>query len=343
MPELPRRDLDHILERTGRIWPEFREARVFITGVTGFIGSWLLESLVHADRTLKLGIAVTALVRNRERFEAQLPHLAAVPGVRVCVGDVRTAVLPSGPFTHMVHCASAASPQMNAEQPDAVSDLIVGGSRRMIELAESQKGARFLQMSSGSVYGPQPASLERIPETFAGEADRADPSQRFGADKLTAERRGVLSVNAGVGFVAARAFATVGPRIPLDGQFAIGNFLADALAGRPVEIRGDGTPVRSWLHAADLTAWSWTILARGEQGAAYNVGSDEALSLGDAAARVAALATPPVQVVRREEPRAGEPASRFVPDVTRAREELGLDAWIPFDEAVRRTWEWYRQ
>ena len=341
--ELPRRDLDHVLDHTRHIWPEFRDGRVFITGGTGFVGSWMLETLLYAERTLKLGVRVTVLARARDTFASRFPHLADAPGLCLHVGDVRVVDPPTHAFTHFVHCASAATPRMNAERPEEVLDLIENGSRRMVEAAEAEKGSRFLQMSSGSVYGPQPTSVSNIPESFTGEADPADPAQRFGAAKLVAERRGALAVEKGVRFVSARAFGLVGPRLPLDGPFAIGNFLGDALAGRMADIHGDGTPVRSWMHAADLAAWCWTLLARGTPGSAYNVGSEEPLAIAEAAAQVAALAVPPVPVVRRRNPVQGVVASRYVPDVTRAREELGLDVWIPFDAAIRRTWEWLRQ
>lgn len=320
-----------------------RDARVFITGAGGFVGSWLLESLLHADRAHGLGIRVIALARDPAAFAGRLPHLAAAPAVATLRGDVRQAIATNRGFTHVVHCASAAPPEENAARPDDVVDLIETGTARVIELARRFSGARFLQMSSGSVYGQQPPELEMIPESHPGEASSEVPAERFGAAKRSAERLGASAAGTGVRAVAARAFGLVGPRLPLNGQFAIGNFLRDAAAGRAIAVRGDGTPIRSWLHAADLAAWCWTILAMGGTGTAYNVGSDDAISIGEAARRVGALAEPPlpVSVARTADP--GMPRSRFVPDITRARTELGLDVWIPLDDALKRTWDWVRQ
>jgi dTDP-glucose 4,6-dehydratase len=339
---LPAADLRHVLDHTRDLWEDYRGARLFLTGVTGFVGSWLLETLVYAETTLSLGLRTTVLVRDRAAFESRLPHLAHSPLVRVQVGDVRVADPPTQAFSHIVHCASASPPQLNDERPGEVEDIIARGSERMVEEAESGNGVRLLQMGSGSVYGPQPPSVERIGEAYAGEADASAPAQRFGAAKRRAERRGEASVARGVGFVSVRAFALVGPRLPLNGQFAIGNFLGDALAGRPIALTGDGSPVRSWMHAADLAAWCWTLLARGEPGHAYNAGSEEALSLWDAAQHIAALHEPPLPVSRVAPPEPSRAPSRYVPSIARARDELGLDAWIPFDDAIRRTWDWLR-
>ena len=340
VPRLAESDLDELLDRTRHVWPDLRGARIFLTGGGGFVGSWLLESLVRANDRLSLDIKVTVLVRDRAVFEGRLPHLAAASGVRLHVGDVRVADPPAHAFTHYVHCASASPAVMNAERPDEVAEIIERGSERMIEEAESGKGCRFLQVSSGSVYGPQPADLDRIAESFARTASDSDPAQRFGAAKRRAEQRGMASVARGVEYVVARMFAVVGPRLPLDGQFAIGNFLGDALGRRPIRLLGDGSPVRSWLYGADMAAWCWTLLARGRPGAAYNVGSEEAVTLWDAAQTVAQLPSPPVAVERGPAGDPARPPSRLVPSIDLARREFGLDAWVKLDDALRRTWSW---
>lgn len=342
MPRLSEADLTHVLDHTRDVWGELRGARLFITGASGFVGSWLLETLLHANDELKLGIGVTALVRDRDQFTRRFPHLTAHGALSFHLGDVREVRLPAHTFTHFVHSASASPPGMNADQPGEVTDIIERGTERVVEEAEAVNGARFLQVSSGSVYGVQPPDVVRIEESFNGVADSGVPAQRFGAVKRRAELRGGAAVARGVGFVSARMFALMGPRLPLDGQFAIGNFFGDALVGRVIRLTGDGAPVRSWMYAADMAAWCWTLLVRGTPGTAYNVGTEEEHTLWDGAHRVAALASPPVGVERALEPDAASLPSRYVPSIRRGREELGLDAWIPFDDALRRTWDWLR-
>jgi dTDP-glucose 4,6-dehydratase len=143
--------------------------------------------------------------------------------------------------------------------------------------------------------------------------------------------------------VTARAFAFVGPYLPLDAHFAVGNFMRDALAGDTIRVGGDGTPYRSYLHAADLAVWLWTMLARGRGGRAYNVGSDEAMSireLADAVSRAARTIgrNPIVSIARPADPSA--PPARYVPSTRRASEELGLRVRISLDDALARTLEW---
>ena len=141
----------------------------------------------------------------------------------------------------------------------------------------------------------------------------------------------------------ARCFAFVGPHLPIDAHFAIGNFIRDGMRGGPLQVRGDGTPYRSYLYAADLVVWLWTILLRGKSCHPYNVGSEEALSIGQLAATVAEAFQPARNVAIEKKPAPGAAALRYIPGTKRAREELGLHVKVDLREAIRRTLLWHEQ
>jgi dTDP-glucose 4,6-dehydratase len=126
-------------------------------------------------------------------------------------------------------------------------------------------------------------------------------------------------------------------------NFAIGNFVRDVLAGVPVRIDGDGTPYRSYLYAADLAVWLWTLLVQGKSARPYNVGSGDEVSIAELARAVVENTAPGTPIEISQKPVPGVPASRYVPSVERARIELELVPLIPLDEAIRRMYRWNRE
>lgn len=129
----------------------------------------------------------------------------------------------------------------------------------------------------------------------------------------------------------------------MGGKFAFGNLINDALRGGPIVIKGDGTPVRSYLYASDLTIWLWTLLLRGEAGRAYNVGSEKPVSIRELAETVSRLLAPDSKLRVMLQPDLSAPAERYVPDTRRAREELGLAESVSLEESIDRTAAWARQ
>lgn len=336
-------ELDALLGASA-VWPLLRGARLFVTGGTGFVGCWLLESILWADARFGLGVQVTVLTRSADSFRRRAPHLAESPSVRLHAGDVRSFTWPSGTYTHLVHAATETNTDLS--NPDALTlySASADGTRHVLEFARASGVGDVLLVSSGAVYGRQPTDLERVAEHYPGAASCLDTRAGYGNGKRAAEFLCVAyQQRYGIRAKIARCFAFVGPYLPLDSGFAIGNFLADALAGRDIRVNGDGTPRRSYLYAADMADWLWTILTRGAAGEAYNVGAEEDLSIMDVARRVAAVVAPGAAVVRAMEPALGVAPDRYVPSTRRAQDELGLAAMVTLDDALRRTAAWHRR
>ena len=335
-PPIPEPDRKLIEERTKPLWGG-SGSRFFLTGGTGFLGCWILEALTAAYD--QFGLGVTVLTRNPDAFRARAPHLAMHPAVRLLAGDVRTFSIPAERFEYVIHAAFDSSRETDAEE---TRSTIIGGTARCLDLARRSRARRCLFVSSGAVYGKQPPEISHVPEEYVDDAASSKSLSPYGEAKRAAEALCLRTVSeTGLAVQIARCFAFVGPHLPIHAHFAIGNFIRDALAGSPIRIHGDGSPIRSYLYAADLAVWILTILLRGRSGAAYNVGSETAVSVGELARLVADTIDPCLAVEIARSP-SGAPPERYVPANRKARAELGLAETVELREAIRRTATWYR-
>jgi len=313
------------------LWPRLAGARIFMTGGTGFIGRWMLEALVRSGTR----VDITLLSRNPAAFAARAPAIAR--HCRFVTGGIDDFNVPEGGFTHVIHGATDASADLNANDPRRMFDTIVGGTRRVLDLAVERGAGRVLFMSSGAVYGVQPWEVSHVAEDWHGGPDPRDPKSAYGEGKRAAETLcAIYGKQFGLDTVTARIFALLGPLLTLDIHFAAGNFIRDAMAGRTIRVQSAGTAVRSYLYAADLTVWMWTLLLSAQSGAVYNLGSEEAVSIADLARRTAdVLGGPGVEILGQAD--AGWNPGRYVPSTAAIRRDLGLAPTVGLDEAIRRT------
>lgn len=339
-PAIPAK-LDSIVEQSTSVWSVLRGARIFITGGTGFYGTWLLESLVQAEVRLGLGVKVVVLSRNPQRFLANNRLFQNRPFLSFVEGDIRTFPFPEGKFSHVIHAATEASEKLNKENPLLMIDTIVEGTRRALDFAVKAGAQHFLHTSSGAVYGDLPASIGLVPESYLGGPDISQPKWAYGEGKRLAELLCcIYGEKHGIAVKNARCFATIGPGLPLDTHFAIGNFIADALAGRDIVIKGDGTPVRSYIDVRDLANWLLHILVFAKGGNAYNVGSEEGFSIAEIAEKARSLLAPERAVRILGQPIPQQLASVYVPSTRKARDELGLALTMPLEQSILNTVAW---
>jgi dTDP-glucose 4,6-dehydratase len=336
-------DREHILDVTGTLWESLRGESVFFTGGTGFVGTWMVEAFAAANRACDLGARATLLTRDPDRFRARCPHLASDAAIKLLEGDATSFEAPPQAYAFVVHAATERWFEADRERPLSIVDRDAIATRRVLDFAADRGARKLLFTSSGAVYGPGATALEHVPETYLGAPDPLQARAAYGESKRLSEFACTSYARvARFEAVVARLFAFVGPYLPLDEGYAVGNFIGDALAGRSIAIAGDGTPVRSYLYGADLAVWLWTMLLRGASGRAYNVGSPHAVSIRELAGTVAGAVAPETRVTVASAAAPGAAPSYYVPDTSRAESELGLKVWIDLPEAIRRTYAFHQ-
>ena len=259
------------------------------------------------------------------------------------MGDVSNFKYPQGHFSFIIHAETEVSAYRNTENHGRLVDTIVQGTRHILDFAKQCGAKGILLTSSGAVYGNKPGHASNFSEEDACfSVNRKEPKSVYAEGKRKAEEIcAQYARHYNLNIKIARCFAFVGPHLPLDTHFAIGNFIYDGLNGHPIKVTSDGSAYRSYLYAADLAIWLWTILFQGKTMRPYNVGSDESLTIKDLAYLVADCFGPKTKVHLQQIVTKKPIIERYVPDTSRAKEELGLTLQMSLAQAVLSTVRWY--
>lgn len=307
-------------------------ARVVVAGGAGFLGSHLCERLVAR------GDEVVCIDDLSTGSEGNLVHLEGERRFAFVVADVSEEVPVDGPIDAVCNLASPASPPAYLARP--LETLAAGseGTRRLLELAE-RSGARFLMASTSEVYGDPEVNPQ--PESYRGNVDPVGPrsvydeAKRF-AEALTMAAHRAKNVDVGI----ARIFNTYGPRLSAGDGRVVSNFCAQALAGEPLTVYGDGTQTRSLCYVDDQIDGLLTLLDARMNGP-VNIGNPDERTVADIAAKVLEITGSRSSIEHRPLPT--DDPRRRCPDIALARQELGWEPKVSLDEGLTRTVSWFKE
>lgn len=339
---LPSRDLQEILTHTRTSLAEVSSARILICGGSGFIGTWLTSALLEANAELKLNLEIVLITRNIENAKKSLMPISSDP-IEFLKGDLSSQEDPfrnlRGNFSHIIHAATPTVLSNNKHDQEKSYRSTVLGSSRLVDFASKMVTPPILlHTSSGAVYGNQPIELENIPEGWENENLMVDITS-YGLAKLEAEK--VLAQANFSGVLIAtnpRLFTFFGPKLPLDANYAIGNFLADGLKGSEILIKGHPNTRRSYMYPTDLIEWLIKCLINPSL-SPIHIGSDEGIYMKDLASQLA-------QKFGGKTVGEGDSMiakSNYVPNNMQTKIMLGVNQRVTFEDGVTRWINWLRQ
>lgn len=305
---------------------------LLVIGGSGFFGKSILDGYARGLLT-PWGIdRIIVVARKTAALRQTHPQLLGA-GIRLVDMDIGTATeLP--PADYIIHAASSTDARRYLEAPLEERANILGAIENFARLVRSGSGGRIVYASSGAVYGQVPQHISHVTEDFEpGDVSDMVPYKRDYAEAKRAaeEVLAQLGERSGLNVSVARCFAFVGAFLPRDQHFAIGNFLADGLAGRPIVVKARHPVFRSYMHSDDLVRWLMTIAAASNPACPiYNVGSDEAVSLAASAELVALKLGTSAEIPALT----SDATDRYVPSTERARRLLGLDLQFGFEAAM---------
>jgi UDP-glucuronate decarboxylase len=297
---------------------------VVVAGGAGFLGRHLVAALLAA------GARVTVI----DSFvTGPRDGLIARAGLRVIEHDV-IAPLPGGigPVDVVFNLACPASPVLYQADPVFTWRTSVYGTDNLLGLAR-ETGARFVQASTSEVYGDPEVSPQ--PESYAGRVNIAGPRACYDEGKRAAETliHDMIRMH-GIDARIARIFNTYGPGMRADDGRVISEFTAQAMAGQPLSVFGEGSQTRSFCHVSDMVRGLMALGARpGLSGLVVNLGSDDEISITELARLVTAIAGVPLVVAPADLP-PDDPKCRR-PDLTVARAVLGWAPRVSLEDGLR--------
>ncbi|HEY1173766.1 MAG TPA: NAD(P)-dependent oxidoreductase [Verrucomicrobiae bacterium] len=340
---LVRADAEAVIEGRTQNLQALRNQHIFITGGTGFLGTWLLELINVLNEKHSFGIKVTAFSRNAKSLASRWPQLGQQSWLKLTEGDIRHFTELPRDVRYIIHAAALTDRRLLASQPNAVAETNGLGLMRLLRAANLQEDLeKIVILSSGLVYGSQPWDMPCIDETYSGALRCDDVNVAYAESKRFAEVAAQCALSESkLPIVTLRPFAFVGPYQSLQLPWAVTDFMRDSFNGGPIRIMGDGATIRSIMYASDFAFWVLSALALGRLRQVYNVGSPEPIDLGSLAHLITRHFSPPPEI-RTRLGQAGHDRTRLVPSVERAKKELSVTVTVPLADAIQRTITWNR-
>ena len=262
-------------------WNTFSGSSVLITGATGFIAAYIVETLLYFNE-LKKGtpIQVICLVRNKKRALQRFSHYKNRKDIIFWVQDVCKAVNRRIKIDYIIHAASHATPSKYGSDPVGTLLPNVLGTYNMLELAKRQRIKGFLFISSGEVYSGLPKRVMSIKETTVGALNPLLLRSCYAESKRMGETMCMSWFHQfEVPIKIARLFHTYGPGMKLGDGRVHSDFIESIIQGKDIIMKSNGEAIRTFCYVADAVSSLFTILLKGSVGEAYNVGSDKKMTI----------------------------------------------------------------
>ena len=315
-------------------------SRILLTGGSGFVGKWMLQTAKIAQENSATKIEIVVPTRRLAADHVQAAIAIDCPNVYWVEGDFLNDHLDLGQIDMIIHTATPASAQLNAENPSKMLRINVEAMESVLRYASDNKPLLFT--SSGAVYGTQPQSVSHIAEGNVKPNPSSEQINAYAQGKQIAERMcREAGSNGQCSPIIARLFAFGGEYLPRDTHFAIGNFIQNALDREPIAIQGDGRARRSYLYGADMATWLWSALAHGETASPFHIGSEDSVSILELAQTVATVSSellnyvPEITVAKEID--LSESVHQYVPANSDTRKALRVSEWTSLTEMIRRT------
>ena len=245
-----------------------KEATVLVTGATGLIGSAVVDVLLASNEFRGTAFKVLAAGRSTERIR---DRFGKRPDLEPFAYDATDVEVPAFRADYVIHAASNASPDRYMQEPVETMLANFQGLYGLLRQAKTGGTKRLLYVSSSEVYG---AKTKPGPwrEDDGGVVSHLNVRASYAEAKRAAETLAVsYSSECALPVTIVRPGHVYGPTARRNDRRVSSDFAFKAAAGEPLELKSDGSQLRSYCHCLDCATAILTVLWKGEDRTAYNV------------------------------------------------------------------------
>ena len=331
-------DLNFIFNKCKNEFNLLSNKSLLVTGGTGFFGKWFLDLIFYTNKNYNTNILTTLITRNENKFFLDNPHQKNNKFLNIIETDILDLKSINHQFDFLLHmAATSAKETFNGETDTNKTKTLFNGAKNIMNIAIQNNISKILFTSSGVVYGSSSKDMKDESDIN----DSLDLEKRNGLAKgkmLAEDTISNMSTENNINFKIARCFSFVGPYLPLDMHYAIGNFINDAIFKENIIINGNGSPYRSYLYITDTLVWLLKLLVGNAEGI-FNVGSERRIQIIELANMVKDIIAPTKKVIVQEKEMHEGNFKRniYLPNTEKIRESLGVKEWTSLEDAISKT------
>ncbi len=335
-------DIKEIIKRRFD-WDSFSYSSILISGGSGFIATYIIETLMYLNRKKNLHIRVLAVVRNKEKAVKKFSQFIKSKELTLIVQDINKPIHVRRKIDFIIHAASHASPKFYSIDPVGTLKANTIGTMNLLELGRKKHIKDFLFISSAEIYGTFKNSQRAIPEDEYGTIDPTNIRSCYAESKRMGENICISWHHQyGIPVKIVRLFHTYGPGMSLDDGRVHADFVANIIVGQNILMKSEGKSYRTFCYIADAVSAIFAVLLKGQNGQVYNIGNDQAEIRIQDLAKLLSSIIPNRQVTviqkrrTRKENYIESPIDRCKPNTTKVR-QLGWNPCYDLKEGFSRT------
>ena len=331
-------DLNFIFNNCKNEFNLLSNKSLLITGGTGFFGKWFLELIFYTNKNFNTNILTTLITRDENKFFLENPHYKNNKFLKIIQIDILDLKTITYKFDFLLHmAATSAEETFNGESDLNKTRTLFNGAKNIMEIVIRNNISKVLFTSSGVVYGSSSKDMK----------DESDISHSLDLEKRNGLAKGKIlaediisnmSIENNINFKIARCFSFVGPYLPLDIHYAIGNFINDAIFNEKILINGNGLPYRSYLYISDTLIWLIKLLVGNAEGI-FNVGSERRIQIIELGTMVRDIIAPSKKIIiqKKEFNEGNFKRDIYLPNTEKIRGLLKVKEWTSLEDAILKT------